>query len=103
MESQQAELAKADEANEMIAKAKSDAEALAQTLRDQAQQQLGELREQAGQEIRAAKEAAIGELHAESGRLATSIASRILEREINAADQQSLIDESLRELEAIQG
>ena len=104
MESQQAELAKArTEANEMIAKAKSDAEALAQSLRDQAQQQLGELREQASQEIRAAKEAAIGELHAESGRLATSIASRILEREINAADQQSLIDESLRELEAIQG
>ena len=103
MKSQQAELAQArTEANEMIAKAKSDAEALAQSLRDQAQQQLSELREQASQEIRAAKEAAIGELHAESGRLATSIASRILEREINAADQQSLIDESLRELETIQ-
>lgn len=104
MESQQAELATArTEANEMIIKAKADAEALAQSLRDQAQHQLSELRDQASQEIRAAKEAAIGELHAESGRLATVIASRILEREINADDQQSLIDDSLRELESIQG
>ena len=101
MESQQAELAKArTEANEMIAKAKSDAEALAQTLRDQAQQQLGELREQAGQEIRAAKEAAIGELNAQAATMATTIAGRILHREISADDQRDLIDDSLKSFAA---
>lgn len=100
MESQQAELGQARaEAQEMIAKAKSDAEASSRALREQAQTQLAELREQAGQEIRAAKEAAISELHAESAVLATAIASRILQREINADDQQSLIDDSLRELQ----
>ncbi len=100
MESQQAELSKARaEAHEMIAKAKSDAEASARALREQAQTQLAQLREQAGHEIRLAKEAAISELHAESAGLATTIASRILKREINANDQQSLIDDSLRELQ----
>ena len=39
-------------------------------------------------------------LHAESAVLATAIASRILKREINANDQQSLIDDSLRELQS---
>lgn len=100
MKLQQAELGKARaEAHEMIAKAKSDAGASALALREQAQAQLAQLREQAGHEIRLAKEAAISELHAESAVLATAIASRILKREINANDQQSLIDESLRELQ----
>lgn len=104
MEQQQEELAKARaEANEMISKAKADAEATARDLRERAQQELGELRDNASQEIRAAKEAAITELHAESAALATAIASRILQREITASDQQSLIDESLRELETARG
>ena len=102
MDRQQEELAKARaEANEMISQAKADAEASAQDLRDRAQKELNELRENASREIRAAKEAAITELHAESAALATAIASRILQREINAQDQQSLIDESLRELETV--
>ena len=104
MEAQQAELAKArGEANEMIMKAKADAEATARGLRERAQVELTELREQAGHEIRAAKESAITELHAETAMLATAIATRILQREINVEDQQSLIDDSLQELESVHG
>ena len=104
METQQAELANARaEAHEMITKAKADAEATARGLRERAQVELAEMREQAGHEIRAAKESAITELHAESAMLATAIASRILQREINADDQQALIDDSLREMESIRG
>ena len=102
MESQKEELAAARaEAHEMIAKAKSDAEASSRELRERAQQELADLRDNAGHEIRAAKEAAITELHAESATLATAIASRILQREINVNDQQALIEESLRELETV--
>ena len=87
----------------MISKAKADAEASARDLRERAQHELTELRENASHEIRAAKESAITELHAESAALATAIASRILQREINAQDQQALIDESLKELETARG
>ena len=104
MERQQEELAKARaEAHEMISKAKADAEASARDLRERAQHELTELRENASHEIRAAKESAITELHAESAALATAIASRILQCEINAQDQQALIDESLKELETARG
>jgi len=104
MEAQQAELAKARaEANEMIMKAKADAEATAKELRERAHAELTELREQAGHQIQEAKESAITELHAETAMLATAIATRILQREINVDDQQSLIDDSLRELESVQG
>ena len=104
MERQQEELAKARaEANEMIMKAKADAEATAKELRERAHAELTELREQAGHQIQEAKESAITELHAETAMLATAIATRILQREINVDDQQSLIDDSLRELESVQG
>ena len=43
-----------------------------------------------------AKEAAISELNAQAGSLATSIAGRILQREISADDQRDLIDDSLK-------
>ena len=52
----------------------------------------------------AAKEAAITELHAESAMLATAIATRILQREINALmTSRTFIDDSLRELESAHG
>ena len=54
-------------------------------------------------QIKEAKETAITELHAETAMLATAIATRILQREINVDDQQSLIDDSLRELESVHG
>ena len=93
------ELASArDEANQMIARAKIGAQAAAQELRSRNEAELAELKQRAAREIESAKRSAISELHAEAATLAADIASKILQREISAEDQQRLIDDSLREL-----
>ena len=86
------------EAGEMIAKARQDAKAVAEELRSNNTRELTEMKSVASADIEAAKRAAIGELHAEASNLAVSIASRILDREISATDQQALINESLAEI-----
>ena len=86
------------EAGEMIAKARNDAKAAAEELRANNTRELTELKKAASNEIEAAKKAAIGELHAEASSLAVAIASKVLGREVAAADQQALIDESLTKL-----
>jgi len=87
-----------EEATQMIAKAKADAQAVANDLRARNDQELTEMKRRATQDIESAKHAAINEIHAEAAMLATAVASKILQREISANDQQQLIDESLREL-----
>ncbi len=67
-------------------------------MRDRNEEQLVEMKQRATRDLEGAKRAAITELHAEAASLATEIASRILKREISAADQQQLVDESLGEL-----
>jgi len=86
------------EASEMIAKAKASAKAAADELRQRNEDDLAEMKQRASKEIDAAKHAAINEIHAEAATLATQVAGKILQREINADDQQRLVEESLREL-----
>ena len=86
------------EAGEMIAKARQDAKAAAEELRASNARELTELKSSAASEIDSAKKAAIGELHAEASNLAVAIASKILSREISADDQQSLVEDSLKEM-----
>jgi len=86
------------EAGEMIAKARQDAKAVAEELRASNVRELAELKKSATAEIETAKQAAIGELHAEAGSLAVAIAGKILGREISADVQQSLVDDSLKEM-----
>jgi len=88
------------EANEMIAKTRSAAEDHAREMRAQAEEELNALRAQAHREIDTAREAAVKDLTAHAAGLSTAIAGRILGREINDADQRSLIDESLKEFAA---
>ncbi len=93
------ELSKArSEASEMIAKARQDAKAAAEELRANNTRELAEMKNAATADINAAKKAAIGELHSQASDLAVAIASRILDREISAEDQQALISESLAEM-----
>jgi F-type H+-transporting ATPase subunit b len=86
------------EAGDMIAKARQDAKAVAEELRSSNTRELAEMKAAATADIDAAKRAAIGEIHTEASTLAVAIASRILDREISATDQQALIDESLTEM-----
>jgi F-type H+-transporting ATPase subunit b len=78
------------EAGEMIA--------AAEELRKRNEAELAEMKNRAGADINAAKLAAIKELHMEAASLAAALAGKILQREISVADQQRLVDESLREL-----
>jgi F-type H+-transporting ATPase subunit b len=88
------------EAADMIAKARSDAKAVAEELRARNESELTEMKERAKREIETAKRIAIVDLHQEAADLATSIAAKILRREITSNDQDRLVEESLRELAA---
>jgi F-type H+-transporting ATPase subunit b len=86
------------EAGEMIAQAKADAKIAGDQLRARNVTELAEMKQRATQELNNAKRSAITELHAEAAVLAAEIAGKILQREISAADQKRLVDESLEEL-----
>ncbi len=100
----QKELASArQEANDLIAQARADAQAVAKDLRDRNEAQLVEMKQRATRDLESAKRAAITELHAHAASLAADVATRILKREISAEDQQRLVDESLGEMEKGKG
>ncbi len=90
-----------EEASRMIQSAKADAKATAEELRKRSEQELTDMRGRATREIETAKQAALSEIHAEAATLATSIASRILQREISVDDQRRLVDESLERLSTV--
>ena len=87
-----------EQANQMIVKAKADAKAVADELRSRNAQELAEMKTRATQEIEMAKSQAINAIYAEAAGLASTIAGKILQREINSSDQQRLVDDSLQEL-----
>lgn len=86
---------------DMLAKAQSDGEKLATNIRMQAQQEAEEAKERANRDIEASKNAAIAEIRNETAELATSIASKILRRNLNPDDQRQLVKESLEQLQTI--
>ncbi len=87
-----------EEARKVIEQGKADAQRLAQSLRDQAQAEITQMRERAQAEIRAAREQALTEIYEKTAVLATQVAGRILQREINPDDQRELVERSLMEL-----
>ena len=100
---QEASLAEArKEAKAMRERAKADAEGHARDLRAQAEAELDALRSQAHREIDAARETAVKELSNHVAELATAVAGRIVQRELNADDQRELVQSSLKEMAAPQ-
>lgn len=85
------------EASRMIEATKAEQARLAADLRVQAETEVNQLREGALRSIEAAKRAALSEIYAQAADLATAVASKVLDREVNAADQQRLIQESVSE------
>jgi F-type H+-transporting ATPase subunit b len=86
---------------DMLSKAATDAEQLAAQMRTRAQQEAEETRERAIQEIDAARDQALSEIYEQTADLATRVAEKILKRNLNADDQRGLIDQSLREMQAV--
>lgn len=87
----------------LIAKAKEDAQAVANDLRSRNEVELNDLKQRAKRDIDAARAQAVAEIHAHASNLATTMAGKILKREINVTDQQRLLDESVQELAANKG
>jgi F-type H+-transporting ATPase subunit b len=87
-----------DEARKIIEQGKVDAQKLAVSLREQAQGEITIMRQRAQDQIKAAHEQAISDIYEQTAVLATQVAGRILQREINPEDQRALVERSLSEL-----
>ena len=86
------------EAQQMLDETKSKQAELASELRAKNDREIQGLRDRAMQDIEAARKSALNEIYAESVSLATTIAGKILKREVNASDADRLVEESLAEL-----
>lgn len=86
------------EAMRMIEQTRGEQARLAADLKVRAEAELTELRESANRSIEAAKRAAISEIYTEAATLATTVAGKILKREVNANDQRHLVEETMNEV-----
>jgi len=86
---------------EMISSAVVEGEKMAASIKARGQQEAEETRARAIKEIEAAKKQALSEIYQQAAELSTNIASKILRRNINAADQQDLVRRSLDELHTV--
>ena len=87
-----------EEAGRTIEEARATARKVADELRAKNDAELTEMKSRALADIQAARESAVRELNEHAVALAASMASKILRREVGAADQSRLVAESLAEL-----
>jgi F-type H+-transporting ATPase subunit b len=90
-----------DNIRAMLAKAGADAEALSTNIRMKAQAESEEIKERATREIEASRDAALREIYEKTADLATNVAEKIIRRNLNAADQQDLVRQSLDQLQNV--
>lgn len=86
------------EAQKMLEQAKAQQQAEIAQRKQQMDVELSELRAKAMADIEAARRGALNDMYSQAGQLATMAAGKILRREVNAGDQQRLIEESLSHL-----
>lgn len=98
--SYKSQIANADaQVREKLANAQKDAEAIAARLKADAQKEIDDAKSRAAREIEESKNAALAEVRQHAAALSTSVASKILKRQINEGDQADLIRASLEELQ----
>ena len=86
---------------EMLNSATKDGERIATEIRMRAQKDAEEAKTRATKEIESAKTQALAEIYQTAAELSTSIAEKILRRNINAEDQKDLVKRSLDELQTV--
>jgi len=86
---------------DMINGASADAQRIAAQIRAQGEQEAQEAKERATREIEAAKKQAIDEIYEQTAVLATSVAEKILRRNLNPNDQKDLVTRSLDQVQNI--
>jgi F-type H+-transporting ATPase subunit b len=86
---------------EILAKATLEAQALADRIKVDADKAAKERVERAAREIEESKNQALREIYEQAATLSTSIAEKILKRNLNANDQRDLVAQSLEQVQAI--
>jgi F-type H+-transporting ATPase subunit b len=86
---------------DILARAAADAERLGQSIRMQAQSESEEIKERANREIEASKNQALREIYEQAANLSTSIAEKILRRNLNVDDQRDLVTRSLEQMQEL--
>jgi len=89
------------EAAQMLESTKAEQQKMAAELKRKAEAEITALKDAATRDIESAKRAAISEVYAQMSTTATSIASKIIQRELNPDDQARLVEESLAELQGV--
>jgi F-type H+-transporting ATPase subunit b len=86
---------------DLIAGAQADGERIAAQIRVRGEQEAQEAKERATKEIEAATKQAIAEIYEQAAVLATSVAEKILRRELKSEDQRDLVARSLDQVQNI--
>ncbi len=87
------------ESRKLIEQARKDADEMRGRMTSETEQQITQMRQRATEEIRLARQEAVQDLYAQTAQLATAVAGKILQRQINADDADRLVEQSLKELE----
>lgn len=90
------------EATAIVEEGRRDADVVRQRIEQEARAEATKTLARVKREIEIAKETAVKELYALSGTLATSIAARIVERELKPEDHERLILDAISELEQVE-
>ncbi|MBI9017786.1 MAG: F0F1 ATP synthase subunit B [Phycisphaerae bacterium] len=83
------------EADEMMEKSRAEAAGVVNQMKQQCQLENQKVRQEARMDIERARREAVKEMHVLVTQIATDLAGRIIAKNINAADHQELIEESL--------
>ena len=86
---------------EMLNNATTEGERIAAGIRTHAQQEAEEIKEKAMRDIDAAGKQATQEIYNQAATLSTTIAEKILRRNLNADDQRELVNQSLEQLQGL--
>jgi len=86
------------EATAIVEEGRRDADVLKRQIEEHAKQEAQATLERAKREIGIARDTAVKELYTLSARLATDMAGRILRRELNAQEHERIISESIEEI-----
>lgn len=101
MEGYKSELADArKEAQAIVAEARTAAQQAANADKAKIEGEMQQMKENAKKDIAAAREQALADIYTQAATLSTSIAGKILRREINADDQQALVNESVEQFKS---
>jgi len=91
-----------EEAAQIIAEGRSDAEALKNSILEKANAEAKDVIERAKREISMAKDKALSELKSDVVALSTEIASKVIAKNLNPDDQKAFIEEAVTKIRTVQ-